>query len=82
MIIQQKRFYQCLIALFIRFTSNETVLAQAISGTVVGTVRDSSGAMVANATVTAINSDTGISQATITSAEGGVHHAKSSAGNL
>jgi len=49
MIIQHKRFYQCLIALFILFTSNETVLAQAISGTVVGTVRDSSGAMVANA---------------------------------
>lgn len=59
------------MALLIFFYSSGTVLAQAISGTVVGAVRDSSGAMVAAATITATNSETGISQATTAGADGG-----------
>lgn len=72
MIIQHKRnSCGCLMALLIFFYSSGTVLAQAISGTVVGAVRDSSGAMVAAATITATNSETGISQATTAGADGG-----------
>ncbi len=46
------------------------VLAQAISGTVVGTVRDATGAVVPGATVTATNNETGIPQSTVTGAQG------------
>jgi hypothetical protein len=72
MIIQHKRtFCGCLMALLILVSSPGTILAQAISGTLVGTVWDSSGAVVPNATVIATNNETGISQMTTTSADGG-----------
>jgi hypothetical protein len=44
--------------------------AQAISGVLVGTVRDTSGAVVAGAQVTAANVDTNIVQSTVTTGEG------------
>ncbi len=44
--------------------------SQAITGTVVGAVRDSSGAMISGAAVTATNTATGISQSTVTGADG------------
>jgi hypothetical protein len=47
-----------------------SVLAQAISGTAVGIVRDATGATVGDVTVTATNNETGISQSTITSGAG------------
>lgn len=50
--------------------ATQTIDAQAISGTLVGTVRDASGAVVANAAVTATNLDTGITQSTLAGAEG------------
>jgi hypothetical protein len=50
--------------------STRTVAAQAITGTIVGTVRDVSGAVVANAAVTATNIATGIASSTIAGPEG------------
>lgn len=46
------------------------VSAQAISGTVVGTVRDASGAVVPGANVNATNTETGISQSVISGSVG------------
>ncbi len=45
-------------------------LAQGVSGRIVGTVLDSSGAAIANANVTVTNQDTGISASTVTDARG------------
>jgi hypothetical protein len=44
--------------------------AQIVSGTIVGTVVDSSGAAVPNAKITAANEATGISRSTVTDASG------------
>src|SRR6516225_7738905 len=44
--------------------------AQTTTGSIVGTVTDTSGASVANATVTIANVDTGITNKTITTASG------------
>ena len=57
-----------LLALLAVFSSN--LLAQAITGTVVGTVRDASGAVVPGATVTATNTNTGIAQSTVCNGSG------------
>lgn len=46
------------------------ISAQAITGTVVGTVRDATGAVVPGATVSATNNDTGISQSTLSGGAG------------
>jgi hypothetical protein len=46
------------------------VFAQAITGAVVGTVTDASGAVVPGAAVTATNNDTGISQSTVSGGAG------------
>lgn len=48
-----------------------TLFAQGVSGTIVGTVRDLSGAVVPVAVVTATNTQTGISHSTVTGGEGG-----------
>ncbi len=45
-------------------------LSQGITGTLVGTVRDATGAVLASATVTATNLDTNIAQSTVTGGEG------------
>jgi hypothetical protein len=65
----KRRFCKCLMA-FLFFCSTGSALAQAISGTIVGTVKDSSGAVAANASVIATNDESGISQSAITGAEG------------
>src|SRR5215472_9730308 len=59
------------LALGTLFTAFTTLAcAQAISGTVVGTVHDSSGAVVSGATVTATNIDTNIGQSTVANGDG------------
>lgn len=57
--------------LLILLCATAVAFAQAVSGTVVGTVRDSSGAVVPGAAVTATNQQTGIAQSTVTGGEGG-----------
>src|SRR5215472_12591383 len=49
------------------------VLGQAISGDIVGVVRDSTGAVVANATVDATNLATGYKTSTVTNSSGEFH---------
>ena len=46
------------------------VLAQGVSGRIVGSATDSSGAVVANAHVTVTNQDTGVSISAVTDARG------------
>src|SRR5271168_5273513 len=65
----QRIFWGCLMAFLILYSTGGAV-AQAISGSVVGTIRDSSGAVAPKASVTATNDESGISQSTITGAEG------------
>lgn len=55
---------------WVLFVANQIIDAQGISGTIVGTVRDTSGAVVVDALVTATNIDTGISQSTKAGTEG------------
>src|SRR5579872_2128256 len=71
MITQYKRTrVGCLASLLPFFCCSGSVFAQAISGTLVGTVTDSSGAVVANVTIIATNNETGISQSTTTGGDG------------
>ena len=49
---------------------HDKLSAQAITGTVVGTVRDATSAVVPGAAVTATNNDTGIAQSTVSSGSG------------
>ena len=56
--------------LFILLAGCSIAMAQTITGSVTGTVSDSSGAALASAKVTAINVDTGIETATTTNADG------------
>lgn len=58
-----------LIALFFA-VQNGRVFAQAIAGTIVGTVRDATGAVMPGARVTATNNETGIPQSTVTGSAG------------
>jgi hypothetical protein len=51
-------------------STSGTAWGQAITGTVVGTVRDATGAVVSGAKVTARNVDTGTTSETVTGAEG------------
>src|ERR1700735_4008620 len=46
------------------------VLAQGVSGRIVGSATDSSGAVIANASVTVTNQDTGVSTSVVTDARG------------
>src|SRR5215472_17171531 len=52
----------------------QAVLAQGVSGRIVGTVMDQSGAAIANAKITVSNQDTGISTVAVTDSRGD-HHA-------
>ena len=49
------------------------VSAQAVSGTILGTVKDSSGAVVPGATVTLVNTGTGLTRTVVTDAKRRVH---------
>ncbi len=49
---------------------NSRLLAQAVNGTILGTVQDSTGASVANAKVTATQAETGAARDTVTNATG------------
>jgi len=51
-------------------TSSVSLFGQAVSGTLLGTVNDSSGATVANATVTALNTGTGDARDSVTNESG------------
>ena len=62
--------FELVALLLILFGATAVAFAQAVSGTVVGTVRDASGAVVPSATVTATNQQTGIAQSTVTGGEG------------
>src|SRR5215475_7907068 len=48
----------------------QAVLAQGVSGRIVGTVMDQSGAAIANAKITVSNQDTGISTVAVTDSRG------------
>jgi hypothetical protein len=56
--------------LFYLLLTASSVRAQAISGTAVGIVRDATGAVVSNATVTATNTETGVTQSTVSTGSG------------
>ena len=59
-----------LLSLLCSFIVTPLLFAQVESGSIVGTVRDASGAVVANAQVTVLNTETSISSSTHTSAVG------------
>ena len=63
----QKRFWQVLVCVFL---FGATVLAQVNTGTISGTVSDSTGAVIPGAGVTILNVDTGISRTVTTDAAG------------
>lgn len=58
----------CLSCFFV--LSGGSALAQAISGTVVGTVRDATGAVLPGANISATNTNTGISQSAVSGSGG------------
>src|SRR5258706_15629731 len=58
-----------LVALLATFLLSASAIAQVDAGAVRGTVTDPTGAVVANAKVTLTNDDTGLSTASVTSAE-------------
>ncbi|MBI3696616.1 MAG: carboxypeptidase regulatory-like domain-containing protein, partial [Acidobacteria bacterium] len=55
-----------LVGLFVLLVVPTSVWAQAVTGTILGTVKDSSGAVVANAQVTITNQNTGLVRTTTT----------------
>src|SRR5271156_4221656 len=63
-------FYAFLAILAVTLVFTPTSIAQVVSATLTGTVTDSSGATVPGATVTATETNTGVSRSTLTSAEG------------
>ena len=58
------------VAVFLLFFAAIPVLAQAPTGVILGVVKDTSGASVPNATVTAINVDTGLTRTLMTGDDG------------
>ncbi|HEX4951178.1 MAG TPA: carboxypeptidase regulatory-like domain-containing protein [Blastocatellia bacterium] len=59
-----------IVLLLALFTCYLAALAQTSRGTVSGIVSDQTGAVIANATVTLTNNDTGVSRSTVTNSEG------------
>ncbi|MGH9761576.1 MAG: carboxypeptidase-like regulatory domain-containing protein, partial [Blastocatellia bacterium] len=59
-----------LLALLVSVLHSSSLHAQVVGGTISGTVADSSGAVVANATVSLKNLATGVSTTTTTNAQG------------
>jgi hypothetical protein len=62
--------HKTMCVLLCLFLASVSAYSQAVNGTLVGTVTDSSGAMVASAKVTLIATQTGISQQGVTNASG------------
>src|SRR6266851_2955802 len=58
------------VALILAFACPPRVFAQAVSATLIGTVTDSSGATIPNATVTVTETQTGVSRKTATTSDG------------
>src|SRR5215475_14306829 len=75
--LSKLRFYALFLLLFTRSLS---LHAQSTQGAILGTVRDSSGAIVPNATVTATNIDTSVSRTDTTDASGNYQLLNLSAG--
>jgi hypothetical protein len=59
-----------LIALILSVIPNARLHGQAITGTVVGTIHDASGAVIPGTTITATNNNTGIAQSAVSSDQG------------
>lgn len=59
-----------LCSVFLFLVSCSIALAQTITGTIIGTVTDATGAVIAGATVTATNVETGVATPTTTNANG------------
>ncbi len=59
-----------LLAMFVSFACQTLLLSQATSGTILGTVQDTTGAVIPDATVTITNVGTGVSKTTQSDAEG------------
>ena len=58
----------CLVT--VSWTAPSPVAAQAVRATILGTVTDNTGGVLPGATVTIVNTDTGVSQTTVTDSEG------------
>jgi len=69
-VIKSKIFYGALVVLLALFGMRHQMQAQVTSATVHGTVTDTSGAVVPNATVTALNTSTGIKTTVNTDSHG------------
>ncbi len=70
-IFQSRAFQICTVLFFLSLLFGQSLVGQTAStGALTGTVRDSSGAVVPNATVTATNSGTNQSRTAMTSGEG------------
>ncbi len=65
-----KRVILCLIGVAALLLSGPIMLAQLSTGTILGVVKDSSGAVVAGASVTALETDTGQSRTSVTERDG------------
>ena len=65
-----KRVILCLIGVAALLLSGPIMLAQLSAGTILGVVKDSSGAVVAGASVTALETDTGQSRTSVTERDG------------
>jgi len=66
----RKALSRCLLLLLIALLTTGSLLAQSTFGTILGTVKDSSGSIVPNATVTIFNVDENTSRTVITNANG------------
>src|SRR5438067_7613911 len=62
--------FSCLLAILLVIGSKPDLLAQGVSGRILGSVQDTSGAVIAGATVKATNTGTGIGTATASDANG------------
>ena len=65
-----RTFARILVVIAFSFCGCITLLAQTSGGTIAGTVLDPSGALVANATVTATGTDTGTTYTAVSSSAG------------
>src|SRR5437667_2013428 len=64
------KFTLRIAVLILAFACQPIAFAQAVSATLIGTVTDSSGATVPNATVTVVETQTGVSRKTRTTSDG------------
>src|SRR5207244_9639988 len=64
------RFLSAILSLSLTVVFNSALLAQTITGTISGDVTDSTGAVVANVSITVQNAETGLSRSATTTASG------------